>query len=246
MRLVTGSLSKTVLGADGGKMAAIRTSPNFGTRRGGARPSLVVLHYTAMATVEEAVARLCSPEFQVSAHYVVDEGGGICSLVEERFRAWHAGSGEWDGLPDVNSRSIGIEIANPGDRPFPNQQMEAVAGLVADIQDRWNIDPRGVIGHSDMAPGRKIDPGPRFDWRRLALLGLSVWPDLDAEAEPDRRAFASDSARFGYPELTDADDDREFHCLLQAVRSRFRPWAAGPLDRRDMGIVSSLADSIPS
>jgi N-acetylmuramoyl-L-alanine amidase len=153
-------------------------SPSFGERREGATPDMVVLHYTAMDTAKAALERLCDPEVEVSAHYLISESGQIWQLVDEDKRAWHAGAGKWGGVSDVNSRSIGIELANRGDCPFPEPQMAALERLLTGTMKRWNIPPERVIGHSDMAPDRKQDPGARFDWRRLALQGLSVWPDI--------------------------------------------------------------------
>ena len=223
-----------------------RPSPNFGERRASARPRLVVIHYTAMACTEDALARLCTPEFEVSAHYLVDETGCVIRLVDEEMRAWHAGAGEWAGQQDVNSRSIGIEVANVGDRPFTANQMDALESLLSDVLDRWAIGPAGVIGHSDLAPGRKIDPGIRFDWRRLALTGLSVWPEPGFECEPDASLFASAAGRFGYPEPGPDAAGEKFVTLLGAFRARFRPWAQGPLERQDMGAILSLARNHPA
>lgn len=211
-------------------------SPNHGERRGGLRPSLVVLHYTAMPSAAEARARLCDPAAEVSAHWLIDRDGGAEQLVDEAARAWHAGAGEWAGAGDVNSRSIGIELQNTGAEPFAEPQMAALELLLAGILDRWAIPPQGVIGHSDMAPDRKGDPGARFDWRRLALAGLSVWPRAASPADPAR--FAADARRFGYPE---APPDR----LLAAFRLRFRPWAAGPLDATDAALAADLATRFP-
>ncbi|RMH49756.1 MAG: N-acetylmuramoyl-L-alanine amidase, partial [Alphaproteobacteria bacterium] len=151
-------------------------SPNHGERRGGMRPRLVVLHHTAMAGVGAALARLCDPAAEVSAHWLIGADGAVHALVPEERRAWHAGAGAWGRVTDVNSASIGIELDNPGDRPFAAAQMRALETLLDAIMARWNIPPQGVIGHSDMAPGRKRDPGARFDWFRLARAGRSVWP----------------------------------------------------------------------
>ena len=207
-------------------------SPNYGERRGGLRPSLIVLHYTAMASCGAALDRLCDPAAEVSAHYLISEVGDVLALVAEDMRAWHAGAGSWQGLDDINSRSIGIELANDGAGPFAHGQMRALEALLHGIMARWAIGPEGVIAHSDMAPGRKADPGARFDWRRLALGGLSVWPD---RAEPGQtRSFGADARRFGYPDVG-AD------LVLAAFRLRFRPWATGPLDSIDAGIIADLA-----
>jgi N-acetylmuramoyl-L-alanine amidase len=210
-----------------------RPSPNCGARRDGLRPSLVVLHYTAMGSAEAALERLCDPGSEVSAHYLVDEAGRVFGLVPEEHRAWHAGAGSWGGAGDVNSRSIGIELQNDGRAPFPERQMAALERLLGGVMARWGIGPEGVIAHSDMAPERKADPGPRFDWRRLALSGLSVWPAPGAPGD-----FGADARAFGYPELGD-------DLLLAAVRLRFRPWAEGPLDAMDRALMADLARRWP-
>lgn len=209
-------------------MSLTHPSPNFGDRRDGLRPELVVLHYTAMPTAAEALARLCDPEAEVSAHYLIDRDGTVASLVDEGARAWHAGVGTWGGRGDVNSRSIGIELVNSGNEPFPDPQMVVLEGLLAGIMDRWAIPPWGVIAHSDMAPDRKADPGPRFDWQRLALMGLAIWPD---PREPGD--FRADLLAFGYPDLG-------IDVLLPAFRLRFRPWAKGALDATDLALAAGL------
>lgn len=194
---------------------------------------MVVIHFTGMATAAAARARLCDPAAEVSAHWLIDEAGGVEALVPEDLRAWHAGAGTWGGVTDVNSRSVGIEIANPGDRPYAEAQMAALEGVLSGVMARWRVPPARVIGHSDMAPDRKRDPGPRFDWRRLALRGLSVWP---VPAVPGD--FRADLRRFGYPEV--ADD-----LLLAAFRLRFRPWARGPQDATDAALAADLAARWP-
>jgi N-acetylmuramoyl-L-alanine amidase len=152
-------------------------SPNFDTRR--SPPDMLVLHYTGMRTADEAVARLCDVEAKVSAHYVVDEDGSILRLVAEERRAWHAGKGAWQGETDCNAASIGIEIVNPGHEfgycDFPEVQIDAVISLVSDIRSRWTISDARIIGHSDLAPDRKQDPGERFPWKRLASVGHGLW-----------------------------------------------------------------------
>ncbi len=214
-------------------------SPNHGERRGRTAPDLVVLHYTAMKTPAEALERLCSPDFEVSAHYLISEDGVIHRLVEEDRRAWHAGLGAWGATTDVNSASIGIELCNTGAAPFAARMMDALEALLADLLARHAIPPERVIAHSDCAPGRKIDPGARFDWRRLALGGLSVWPEA-REAEPDAEAFDRALTAIGY--TAEASPDRR----LAAFRLRFRPGATGPLDARDMGIAEEIARRWPA
>lgn len=190
---------------------------------------LVVLHYTAMQPCAEALARLCDPAAEVSAHYLIDADGTVLSLVDEAARAWHAGAGEWGGAGDVNSRSIGVELVNTSTHPFAEAQMAALERLLTGVLERHHLPPKAVIAHSDMAPDRKGDPGPRFDWRRLALQGLSVWPDPTQPGD-----FCADLSAFGYP---DAAPDT----LLKAFRLRFRPWARGPLDDTDRALAADLA-----
>ncbi|WRH61989.1 MAG: N-acetylmuramoyl-L-alanine amidase [Fuscovulum sp.] len=211
-------------------------SPNCGERRGGARPDLIVIHYTAMASMAEARARLCDPAHEVSAHWLISEQGAAEQLVDEALRAWHAGAGAWGAVSDVNSRSIGIELANTGAAPFAEAQMAALEQVLAGIMGRWGIPPARVIAHSDMAPARKSDPGPRFDWRRLSLAGLSVWPDRRSGGRPV--AFRDHARRFGYPDVEEA-------LILRAFRLRFRPWAEGPADALDAAMAEDLALRFP-
>ena len=214
-------------------------SPNFGPRRGSATVSLIVIHYTAMAGAEAALERLCDPAFEVSAHYLIGADGTLWQMVREAERAWHAGQGLWGGTDDVNSRSIGIELDNLGDQSFPAAQMGRLRTLLAEVMARHALPPESVIGHSDMAPERKYDPGRQFDWRGLAAAGLSVWPaPLGSEPSPDPRQFEADACAFGYPQ---AEPD----ALLDAVRQRFRPGATGPLCAADMAIVADLAHRFP-
>jgi N-acetylmuramoyl-L-alanine amidase len=203
-------------------------------------PDMIVLHYTAMPTAAEAVARLCDPATEVSAHYLIDEAGAVAALVPEELRAWHAGAGVWGAVTDVNSHSIGIELANTGKTPFAARQMLVLEALLADLRQRWQIPPQRVIGHSDMAAGRKADPGPRFDWRGLALAGQAVWPDAAAPAQngDDPLEFAAAARAFGYPDADPA-------LLLAAFRLRFRPWAEGPLDATDVALARDLATRFP-
>lgn len=194
-----------------------------------------MIHYTAMASCAEARARLCDPGAEVSSHWLIAEDGKAEQLVDEALRAWHAGAGGWGRVGDVNSRSIGIELANTGDAPFPEPQMAALERLLRGIMGRWDIPPERVIGHSDMAPDRKRDPGPRFDWRRLALQGLSVWP---VDGGPSDRRFSASLEAFGYPAA--APD-----ALLYAFRDRFRPWARGAEDGTDRALAADLARRFP-
>jgi N-acetylmuramoyl-L-alanine amidase len=159
-------------------------SPNYSERPPGAPIDMLVIHYTGMPDRDSALARLCDPIAQVSAHYLIDEQGQVFHLVAEQHRAWHAGISQWRDHSDVNSRSLGIELVNPGHefgyRPFPSAQMQALAGLARDLQSRWPIPHRNVVGHSDVAPLRKQDPGELFDWRWLAEQGVGLWPQPGA------------------------------------------------------------------
>lgn len=209
-------------------------SPNHGPRRGGARPDIVVLHHTVLSC-DAALERLCDPAAEVSAHWLIDRSGALFSLVEEDRRAWHAGAGAWGAVTDVNSRSIGIELEGDGS-DFPGVQMAALRDLLAGVLERHGIHPARVIAHSDMAPGRKNDPGPAFDWRGLAAVGLSVWPEA-GRVDPE----GADAAliRFGYP----ADVTPELR--LAAFRLRFRPGATGSADAIDAGMAADLAARFP-
>ena len=212
-------------------MTGAPASPNHGDRRG-ERVELIVLHYTGMADGPSARARLCDPEAEVSAHWLVHEDGRTESLVPEDRRAWHAGAGAWQRRDDVNSRSIGVEIVNPGDAPFPARQMAALATLLRDIMARHDLGPGSVIGHSDMAPGRKCDPGRRFDWQGLARQGLAIWPVADTET--DAPALTESLDAIGYPPAPP-------QIRLDAFRLRFRPWARGPETEADRRIAATIA-----
>lgn len=215
-----------------------RPSPNWDER---ALPvSMVVLHYTGMPTGAEALERLCDPQAKVSAHYFIDEDGTVTSLVPEDKRAWHAGKSYWRGITDVNSASIGIELVNPGHewgyRPFPEAQMEALLPLLADIVERHDIAPANVVGHSDVAPGRKTDPGELFDWALLGKLRLAL-PIPKAKINliyDNPGAFYLALERFGY-------DVADGHAAVRAFERRWRPnKIAGELDGQLGGILFEL------
>lgn len=212
-----------------------RPSSNFGPRRGGLAVSLIVLHYTGMETVDDALERLSDPDAEVSAHYVIAKDGTLYRLVEEEYRAWHAGEGSWAGHDDINSRSIGIELDNDGTCAFAEPLMTTLEALLSDLLERYDLPAKSVIGHSDMSPGRKSDPGPYFNWARLANKGLAVWP------EPSLRGdFLRDASYFGYPvESGEA-------CVLDAFRQRFRPFETGPKSVADEAMMAGLARQYPA
>ena len=216
-----------------------RRSPNHGPRQGVEAPDSLVLHYTGMADGATAIAWLCEPASQVSCHYVVEESGRILQLVAEDRRAWHAGRSRWSGTADMNSASVGIEIVNGGHDyglpPFPDAQIVAVIRLCQDIMTRHAMPPAHVLAHSDIAPGRKRDPGERFPWARLAANGVGLWP-----AVPDRgQAFHPDVspghhgtavrqlqerlAAIGYGLETDGVFGPETETVVRAFQRRYRP-----------------------
>lgn len=188
----------------------VRPSPNHDERPPGTPIDMLVLHYTGMASAASAIDRLCDPASRVSSHYVVEEDGQVWSLVPEARRAWHAGLSFWRGRTGLNDWSIGIEIVNPGHewgyRPFPAAQMNAVRDLCLGLLARHPIPARNVVGHSDIAPTRKQDPGELFDWAALARSGVGLWPDIAAPA-----AAPDALARIGYDPAADpAANQRAF------------------------------------
>jgi N-acetylmuramoyl-L-alanine amidase len=198
-----------------------RPSPNFNDRKGEA-VLFLVLHYTAMATTEAAIQRLCDPQAQVSAHYVVGDDGSVYQLVAEDKRAWHAGISFWDSHTDLNSTSIGIEIANPGDVSYPKVQMDAVTILCQDIIRRNKIRALYVVAHSDIAPDRKEDPGNLFDWQGLASVGVGVWPlpaqiDIDTSSKWTDADVIQSLNKFGFVTGQDAKT------IVTAFQRHFQP-----------------------
>jgi N-acetylmuramoyl-L-alanine amidase len=228
-------------------------SPNFNQRV--APPDMIVLHYTGMQTGEAALERLCDPEAKVSSHYLVEEDGRVFGLVAEERRAWHAGVSFWKGETDVNARSIGIEIVNPGHewgyRPFPEVQVEAVIALVADIRGRWTIPDALILGHSDVAPERKEDPGELFPWRRLHEAGHGLWaeppiPPGDPLSEGDEGVgvFALQAAltRLGYDSAPSGQYDAATRKIVTAFQRHWAPHrtdgvADGETRARLMGVL---------
>jgi N-acetylmuramoyl-L-alanine amidase len=231
-----------------------RPSPNHDAR--GNHPiDTLVLHYTDMKSCEDAVARLCDAEAGVSAHYVIGEDGKIFQLVDETERAWHAGESHWRGSSAINGRSIGIEIANRGhshDYPdFPKIQMQAVADLCRDIIVRHHIPPRNVVGHSDIAFLRKMDPGEKFDWAWLASQGVGVFP-ADAKPMPGVELKRGDSgtmvtrlqtslSNWGYGLKLDGDYGEKTALCVIAFQRHYRPSNLdGVWDNECSGLLAAL------
>lgn len=220
-------------------MTIIQTpSPNFDDRM--LPITMIVLHYTGMQDAESAIRRLTDPAAKVSAHYLIAEDGTVLQMVDEAKRAWHAGQSHWRGITDVNSASVGIEMVNPGYefgyRPFPEQQIDALLPLVAAIKERYDIGRGDVVGHSDIAPKRKQDPGELFPWERLAKLRLALPRPTRNLMDPGwtEGGFLLALERFGYdvsdklaalvafqrrfrPELIDGEIDMECRCILLAL-----------------------------
>src|SRR5471032_2704515 len=185
-----------------------RRSPNHDERPAGAAIDILVLHYTGMKTAEEALARLCDPAARVSAHYTIDRDGTIYAHVPEERRAWHAGISCWAGETNVNARSIGIELVNPGHEfgyiPFAEPQIAALIELARGILSRHPIPAQRLIGHSDVAPARKTDPGELFPWQPLAQSGIGVWPNLSSPIiTVDGDAAGLSRYGYGLPPHTD-------------------------------------------
>jgi N-acetylmuramoyl-L-alanine amidase len=204
-----------------------RVSPNHDARPEGARIDMLVLHYTGMKTAVEAIDRLCDPAAKVSAHYVLDEDGTVWRLVEESRRAWHAGTSFWQGTRDVNAASIGIELVNPGHdwgyRAFPNAQMAALETLCRGLLLRHPIPRDRVVGHSDVAPLRKQDPGELFDWPRLAEAGIGLWPTDSRPPPTDIAGAQAMLAAIGYAVASSGALDAETRQVLIAFQRRYRP-----------------------
>ncbi|HXC53750.1 MAG TPA: N-acetylmuramoyl-L-alanine amidase [Rhizomicrobium sp.] len=200
-------------------------SPNHDARPEGAAIDMLVLHYTGMRTADEALARLCDPAAKVSAHYTIGRDGRIFAHVPEERRAWHAGVSHWAGEKNVNGRSIGIELVNPGHEfgyvPFAQAQIAALMDLAQAILKRHPIPPARVLGHSDVAPARKQDPGELFPWAQLAEFGIGVWPEPPPRGVGE--APPTDLARYGYGvhPYTDVPLD----AVVTAFQRHFRPAA---------------------
>jgi N-acetylmuramoyl-L-alanine amidase len=233
-----------------------RPSPNHDARPADQTVDILLLHYTDMESAEAALARLCDPGARVSAHYCVDEDGTVYRLVGEDRRAWHAGAASWAGASDINARSIGIELVNPGHscgyRPYPEAQMAALIGLAKAVLARHPIPPARVLGHSDVAPARKQDPGELFDWRALAAAGIGLWPrEVKSAAEPpeplpDIAEIQARLARFGYEVPRHGRLDGDTRAVITAFQRHFRPSAVtGEADGETVARLQALLTAIP-
>ena len=211
-------------------------SPNFDNR--GCAISHIILHYTDMADCEAALARLCDEAAKVSAHYLIRRDGHIFQLVDEAARAWHAGVSYWQGETDMNSASIGIELDHDGHKDgkmaaFPEAQMAVLISLLQEITARHAIAPQNILGHSDIAPGRKIDPGEAFDWAALSKAGFGLWPDnVPIEDVPSLALGSEDKAvaplqkalaAIGYQITADGVFGPQTQAVISAFQRHFRP-----------------------
>ena len=241
---------------DSALVACVQASPNHGDRRGRA-PDCIVLHYTGMPTGDGALAQLCNPKAEVSAHYFVFEDGRIVQLVPEERRAWHAGRASWFGETDMNSASIGVEIVNPGHDgglpPFPDAQITAVIALCRDIAARRAIAPERILAHSDIAPGRKVDPGERFPWAQLAAEGVGIWrePAPDAPGLILARgaigavvsALQRDLRALGYGLDETGAYDARTKIVVEAFQRRWRPQRVDGV--ADPSVRATIAAALP-
>ncbi len=230
-------------------------SPNHDARPDDVPIDMLVLHYTGMPSGKDALTRLCDASAKVSAHYLIEEDGTVFRLVPEQRRAWHAGVAYWRGHRDINARSIGIELVNPGHefgyRAFPRRQMTALESLARDIVRRHAIPPRNVVGHSDVAPERKEDPGELFDWAQLARAGIGLWPNVRGGhhgrtfGPGDRDKVIADAqaklVAWGYEVPTNGVLETRTERALVAFQRHFRPSRFdGRLDSETVACLDAL------
>ncbi len=223
-----------------GEQVKSQPSPNFDNRPTGTAVDILVFHYTGMETAQAALDRLCDPAAEVSAHYLVDEDGACWQLVDESQRAWHAGVSYWRGETNINARSIGIEIVNPGHefgyREFPDVQIDAVHKLALDILERHAIPARNVVGHSDVAPSRKKDPGEYFPWQQLADAGVGEWPQESDYLEKDTAVLIQILSEIGY-------DTSNIAAALKAFQRHYRPTrVTGRVDDGTARLINGLRE----
>jgi N-acetylmuramoyl-L-alanine amidase len=237
-----------------------RPSPNFNERVDNGPVDILLFHYTGMPDAESAMRLLTTVEGKVSSHYTIDEDGTIYMHVAEDKRAWHAGVSSWGGASDINSRSIGIEIVNPGHdwgyRPFPPAQIASLTDLSLGILKRWPITPARVLAHSDVAPGRKIDPGELFPWDELAARGIGRWPrdrrplvprqrmDAGAQGQPVAQ-LQGDLARYGYGIAATGIFDERTQIVVSAFQRHFRRSNFdGAADAETQAILADLLNQL--
>jgi N-acetylmuramoyl-L-alanine amidase len=246
---------------DSSVVESVLPSPNHGERAGGRMPDMILLHYTGMADANAALQRLCSPAAEVSTHYFVFEDGRIVQCVREERRAWHAGAGSWQNDADINSCSIGIEIANPGHDhgypDFPRRQIAAVITLCRGIIARRQIPAERILGHADIAPARKKDPGEKFPWQRLHESGVGHWVQPSRIAEAGRVLSPGDSgeaisqlqgglSKYGYSIFQNGTYDDITRDVVIAFQRHFRPSRVdGVADSSTLNTLRRLLETPP-
>ena len=248
----------------GSPPVTLKASPNYGDRRSGPT-DILLLHYTGMPDADQALDWLCDPQSGVSCHYFVYEDGRIIQLVDEKHRAWHAGDSSWSGESDINSRSIGIEIANLGHAavvdhqplpPYPEKQVEAVISLCTDILSRNAISKHRVLAHSDVAPARKCDPGEAFPWERLAKNGIGIWVEPQprsggrfltvGDSGQPVEAFQTMLAYYGYDIEPTGIYDQTTCQVVAAFQRHFRPECVdGVADSSTIETLGKLIETLP-
>ncbi|MGJ5198585.1 MULTISPECIES: N-acetylmuramoyl-L-alanine amidase [unclassified Bradyrhizobium] len=261
LQIPKGVSNLPVFTPDSSVVSDVIPSANFGERKGGRQPDMIILHYTGMPDVEGAITKLCTAGSEVSAHYVVLEDGRIVQCVPEALRAWHAGLSSWDGEEDINSCSIGIEIVNRGHDwgypDFPPRQIAAVIALCRGIMLRRNVPAHRVLGHSDVAPARKKDPGEKFPWHSLANSGVGHWvqPAAITKGETlklgsigdDVKGLQKALAKYGYGVPITGKFDGITMDVVTAFQRHFRPEKIdGIADRSTLWTLHALLTSLPA
>ncbi|WP_416899727.1 MAG: N-acetylmuramoyl-L-alanine amidase [Minwuia sp.] len=220
-----------------------RPSPNFDSRRGRA-VDMILIHYTGMQSAAESLDRLCDPAAKVSAHYLIEEDGAVHRMVGENDRAWHAGVGRWAGETDINAISIGIELQNPGHefgyRPFPPPQIAALTRLLDGIRTRHDVPNRRILGHSDVAPERKEDPGELFPWAALAAAGHGTWAETGGAPASEDEAMAA-LTRIGYGLQSTTAPDLSGAVILAFQRHYLPGGLSGRLDLATASRICEIA-----
>ena len=211
-------------------------SSNYGLRRIDTEIEFIILHYTAMST-EKSLERLCDPVHEVSCHYLIDPSGVCYQLVDNNKRAWHAGKSYWRGYHDLNSRSLGIELVNSGNEDYPEAQMKSLIRLLQHLIESLALNPKNILGHSDIAPARKLDPGKWFNWQKLSVNGVGFFPEVSEPIACDKQVFLAEAKRAGFNPNANAEH------VLKTFRNRCRPKFTGELDGYDCALMQKFADA---
>ncbi len=211
-------------------------SSNYGLRRIDTEIEFIILHYTAMST-EKSLERLCDPVHEVSCHYLIDPSGVCYQLVDNNKRAWHAGKSYWRGYHDLNSRSLGIELENSGNEDYPEAQMKSLITLLQHLIESLALNPKNILGHSDIAPARKLDPGKWFNWQKLSVNGVGFFPEISEPIACDKQVFLAEAKRAGF------NPNANVEHVLKTFRNRCRPKFTGELDGYDCALMQKFADA---